>query len=282
MSAKILDGKALSKRLLKDLKKEVEQLKIEGLQPGLGIVMVGEDPASQVYVNSKLKKAKKIGIDAHLIQLKQEISEFQLLEEIEKLNSDPTIHGFIVQLPLPPHINQDKIIEAIDPKKDVDGFHPYNMGKLLMGNPSFIPATALGVMKLIQESSINISGKQALVVGRSNIVGKPVAALLLQQNATVTVAHSKTTNLPELVADADILVVSVGRPELIPGDWIKQGAVVIDVGINKLPNGRLTGDVEFSTASTKAGFITPVPGGVGPMTVTMLLANTVEAIRRFA
>ena len=281
MSAKILDGKALSKRLLKDLKKEVEELRVKGVQPGLGIVMVGEDPASQVYVNSKLKKAKKIGIEPRLIQLKQDVNESQLLEEIERLNADSTIHGFIVQLPLPSHIDQDKIIEAIDPKKDVDGFHPYNMGRLLMGNPDFIPATALGVMRLIEESGVEMQGKQALVVGRSNIVGKPVAALLLQQNATVTVAHSKTRNLPELVKKADILVVSVGRPELIPGDWIKQGAVVIDVGINRLHDGRLTGDVEFSTASTRAGFITPVPGGVGPMTVTMLLANTVQAIRRF-
>lgn len=275
--AKILDGKAVSARIKEELKQEVESLKNKGIVPGLAVIIVGDDPASRVYVNSKKKACAEIGIYSEEYALPADTKEEELLALIEKLNNKDDISGILCQLPLPKGLDEKKVINAISPEKDVDAFHPVNVGKIMIGDYDFLPCTPAGVMELIKESGIDVAGKECVVVGRSNIVGKPQAMLLLHQNGTVTICHSKTKDLKEACLRADILVAAVGVPELIKGDMVKEGAVVIDVGMNRLENKKLVGDVEFSTASEKAAAITPVPGGVGPMTIAMLMKNTVRA-----
>lgn len=275
--AKIIDGKMVSQRIKEELAKEVEGLKEKGINPGLAVIIVGNDPASRVYVNNKKNACGQIGIYSEEYALPEETSEEELLSLIEKLNNDKKINGILVQLPVPKHINEETIINAINPKKDVDAFHPVNVGKIMVGNYDFVPCTPAGVMELIKESGIEIEGKECVVVGRSNIVGKPQAMLLLHKNATVTICHSRTKNLSEKTKNADILIAAVGKPNFITGDMIKPGAVVIDVGINRVEDKKLVGDVEFESASKVADAITPVPGGVGPMTIAMLMKNTVKA-----
>lgn len=281
--AKILDGKAVSQRVKDDLKKETEKfVKDNGFAPGLAVVIVGNDPASRVYVNSKKRACEEIGYYSEEHALCESTTEDELLNLVERLNNDDKIHGILVQLPLPKHINEETIINAINPKKDVDAFHPVNVGKIMIGNFDFLPCTPAGVMELIKESGISLEGKNCVVIGRSNIVGKPQAMLLLHKNATVTICHSKTKNLKEIAQTADVLVVAVGRAQMITGDYIKEGAVVIDVGMNRLENKKLVGDVDFESASKKASYITPVPGGVGPMTIAMLMKNTLTAAKKSA
>lgn len=275
--AKILDGKAVSQRIKEGLKTEVENLKGEGINPGLAVIIVGDDPASKVYVNNKKKACAEIGVYSEEYALPAETTQEELLKLIEKLNNQENISGILVQLPVPKHIDEETIINAINPKKDVDAFHPVNVGKIMVGNYDFVPCTPAGVMELIKESGIDVCGKECVIVGRSNIVGKPQAMLLLHANGTVTVCHSKTKNLKEVTKRADILVAAVGIPEMITGDMIKEGAVVIDVGINRIAPKKLVGDVHFESAEKVAGAITPVPGGVGPMTIAMLMRNTVKA-----
>lgn len=275
--AKILDGKAVSQRIKEGLKKEVEELKAKGIVPGLAVIIVGDDPASRIYVNSKKKACAEIGIYSEEYALSATTSEEELLELIDKLNNKADICGILCQLPLPKHLDEKRVINAISPKKDVDAFHPVNVGKIMIGDYDFLPCTPAGVMELVAESGIEVSGKECVVVGRSNIVGKPQAMLLLHKNGTVTICHSKTKNLAEACRRADILVAAVGVPELITGDMVKEGAVVIDVGMNRLENKKLVGDVHFESAEKKAAAITPVPGGVGPMTIAMLMKNTVKA-----
>lgn len=275
--AQILSGKEVSARIKGELAKEVEKLKAEGIFPGLAVVIVGDDPASRVYVNNKKKACEALGIYSEEYALGADTSEDELLELIDKLNNKSDISGVLVQLPLPEQINEERIINAIDPKKDVDAFHPVNVGKIMVGNYDFVPCTPAGVMELIKESGIDIAGKECVVIGRSNIVGKPQAMLLLHQNGTVTICHSKTKNLKETVKRADIVVAAVGRPNFVTGDMIKEGAVVIDVGINRIAEKKLVGDVDFESVEKVAGAITPVPGGVGPMTIAMLMRNTVRA-----
>lgn len=277
MSAKILSGKEVSARIKAELKNEADKLKANGIMPGLAVVIVGDDPASRVYVNNKKKACEELGILSEEYALSAETKEEELLALIDKLNADKKISGILVQLPLPKGIDEEKVINRINPKKDVDAFHPANVGKIMIGNYDFVPCTPAGVMELIKESGIDISGKECVIVGRSNIVGKPMSMLLLHQNGTVTVCHSKTKDLKEVTKRADILVVAVGRPEFITGDMIKEGAVVIDVGINRLENKKLVGDVHFESAEKVASAITPVPGGVGPMTIAMLMKNTLKA-----
>ena len=248
-----------------------------GITPGLAVVIVGSNPASLVYVRNKGKACAEVGINSIEIALPEDVSEAELLERIEALNADPTVHGILVQLPLPAHINQDAIIEAISPKKDVDAFHPENVGRIMIGNYSLLPCTPAGVIDLLDYYNISVSGKKCVVLGRSNIVGKPMAHLLLERNGTVTVCHSRTQNLEDEIKSADILVVAIGRAEFVKGHMIKPGAVVIDVGINRCEDGKLRGDVEYATAFDVASYITPVPGGVGPMTITTLLKNTLIA-----
>lgn len=280
MAARIIDGKAVSKKIRQQLTEDVAKFKSEtGITPGLAVVLVGEDPASQTYVRSKEKSTIKTGMYSEVHRLSGGSSEAQLLDLVEQLNKDKKIHGILVQLPLPRHIDELKVLNAIDPRKDVDGFHPINAGNLLIGQESFIPCTPHGIMKLLADDGVSLKGKHAVVVGRSNIVGKPVALLLLQEHATVTVCHSRTADLGAITRQADVLVVAVGRPNSITGDMIKPGAVVIDVGINRVDD-KLVGDVDFEGAQTVAGSITPVPGGVGPMTITMLLENTLVAAQR--
>ncbi|MBE7027595.1 MAG: bifunctional methylenetetrahydrofolate dehydrogenase/methenyltetrahydrofolate cyclohydrolase FolD [Ruminococcaceae bacterium] len=275
--AKILDGKMVSQRIKDELKAEVSEMKAKGITAGLAVIIVGDDPASRVYVNAKKKACAEIGIYSEEYALSGETSQQELLELIEKLNKKDDISGILCQLPLPKHIDEKAVIDAIAPNKDVDAFHPVNVGKIMIGDYDFLPCTPAGVMELIKESGIEIKGKECVVVGRSNIVGKPMTMLLLHEHGTVTVCHSKTRDLREVTRRADILVAAVGVPELIRGDMIKDGAVVIDVGMNRLPDKRLVGDVCFSEASEKALAITPVPGGVGPMTIAMLMKNTVKA-----
>ena len=275
--AKLLMGKEVSARIKQELKSEVEVLKEHGITPGLAVVIVGDDPASRVYVNNKKKACAECGIYSEEYALPEETTQEELLSLIDTLNKKSDISGILVQLPVPKHIDETTIINAIDPKKDVDAFHPINVGKIMVGNFDFVPCTPAGVMELIKESGIEISGKECVVVGRSNIVGKPQAMLLLHQNGTVTICHSRTKDLKEHTKKADILVVAVGIPNFVTGDMIKEGAVVIDVGINRLENKKLCGDVEFEGAEKVAGAITPVPGGVGPMTIAMLMKNTVKA-----
>lgn len=275
--AKILDGKMVSQRIKDELAQEVIELKAKGINPGLAVIIVGDDPASRVYVNNKKKACEQIGVYSEEYALPEETTEEELLELIEKLNNDKKINGILVQLPVPKHINEETIINAIKPEKDVDAFHPVNVGKIMVGNFDFVPCTPAGVMELIKESGISVEGKECVIVGRSNIVGKPQAMLLLHQNGTVTICHSRTKNLKEKTLQADILVAAVGIPEFIKGDMIKPGAVVIDVGINRVADKKLVGDVEFESAEKVASAITPVPGGVGPMTIAMLMKNTVKA-----
>lgn len=278
--AKILDGKAVSQRVKNALKDETEKfVEKYGIKPGLAVVIVGDDPASRVYVNSKKKACAEIGYYSEEHALPESTTEGELLSLVEKLNGDEKIHGILVQLPLPKHIDEEKIINAINPKKDVDAFHPVNVGKIMIGNFDFLPCTPAGVMELINEAGIDLTGKNCVVVGRSNIVGKPQAMLLLHKNATVTICHSKTKNIKEITKNADVLVAAVGRAQMFDGDYIKDGAVVIDVGMNRLENKKLVGDVDFESAAKKASCITPVPGGVGPMTIAMLMKNTLTAAK---
>lgn len=278
--ANLIDGKAIAAKIRNQLTAEVAELKVKGVTPGLAVVLVGEDPASKVYVSMKEKACQDIGIFSDEYKLPAETTEAELLNLIEQLNCNLRIHGILVQLPLPKQINTEKILEAISPHKDVDGFHPYNVGRLVVGKPLFQPCTPYGVMVMLKETGIDLSGKEVVVVGRSNIVGKPVAIMCLAQNATVTICHSKTKDLAQKVANADVVIAAVGIPEMIKGAWIKPGAVVIDVGVNRVGDKKLVGDVEFGPAAERASAITPVPGGVGPMTITMLLQNTVESARR--
>lgn len=278
--AKILDGKAVSQRVKNALKDETEKfIEKYGIKPGLAVVIVGDDPASRVYVNSKKKACAEIGYYSEEHALPESTTEDELLSLVEKLNGDEKIHGILVQLPLPKHIDEEKIINAINPKKDVDAFHPVNVGKIMIGNFDFLPCTPAGVMELIDDAGIDLTGKNCVVVGRSNIVGKPQAMLLLHKNATVTICHSKTKNIKEITKNADVLVAAVGRAQMFDGDYIKDGAVVIDVGMNRLENKKLVGDVDFESAEKKASYITPVPGGVGPMTIAMLMKNTLTAAK---
>jgi methylenetetrahydrofolate dehydrogenase (NADP+)/methenyltetrahydrofolate cyclohydrolase len=279
--AKVIDGKAIAAKIRGEISAEAAALKANGVVPGLAVVLVGEDAASKVYVSMKEKACADVGIFSDEYRLSPETEEVELLALIDKLNADPKIDGILVQLPLPRQINTDRVLEAISPAKDVDGFHPYNVGRLVIGKPLFQPCTPYGVMVMLQESGVELSGKEVVVVGRSNIVGKPVALMCLQQNATVTLCHSKTRNLAGKVGEADVVIAAVGVPEMIKGAWIKEGAVVIDVGVNRVGK-KLVGDVEYASASERASAITPVPGGVGPMTITMLLRNTLESAKRRA
>ncbi|PKN15938.1 MAG: bifunctional methylenetetrahydrofolate dehydrogenase/methenyltetrahydrofolate cyclohydrolase FolD [Deltaproteobacteria bacterium HGW-Deltaproteobacteria-23] len=278
--ATIIDGKAIAAKIRAELKVSVAELATKGVVPGLAVVLVGEDPASKVYVSMKEKACADVGIFSDEHKLSAETSEQELLELIANLNADPRIHGILVQLPLPKQINTEKVLEAISPDKDVDGFHPYNVGRLMVGKPTFQPCTPYGVMVMLKEIGFDLTGKNVVVVGRSNIVGKPVALMCLQQHATVTICHSRTKNLSEVVRGADVVIAAVGVPEMIKGDWIKEGAVVIDVGVNRVGEKKLVGDVEYAAAAELASAITPVPGGVGPMTITMLLYNTVESAKK--
>jgi methylenetetrahydrofolate dehydrogenase (NADP+)/methenyltetrahydrofolate cyclohydrolase len=280
MAAKILDGKALAARIRAGLAEEAKGLAARGVQPGLAVVLVGEDPASQIYVRNKTKACAEAGFRAFDHKLPADTSEAALLDLVRKLNTDPAVDGILVQLPLPKQIDSNKVLLAISPAKDVDGFHPDNLGRLLMGKPRFIACTPYGVIKLIEEAGVSMAGANAVVIGRSNIVGKPVAVLLTARDATVTLCHSKTRDLAGVVRAADIVVAAIGKAEMVRGDWIKPGATVIDVGTNRLDSGKLVGDVEFAAAAERAGAITPVPGGVGPMTITMLLANTLESAKQ--
>ena len=282
MTARIIDGKAIAQEVRNEWKIHANSLKARGITPGLAVIIVGEDPASKVYVANKVKACAELGLHSEHIELPADTSEADLLARIDALNHDPLIHGILVQLPVPKHIDSSKVLLAINPEKDVDGFHPVNVGALVTGNMRFAPCTPYGCMKLLEKSGVSIEGKHAVVVGRSNIVGKPMALLLLQANATVTICTSKTVDLAKHTRDADILVVATGRPKMISGDMIKPGAAVIDVGMNRQENGKLCGDVDFEAAREVAGWITPVPGGVGPMTITMLMANTIQAAGRAA
>ncbi len=280
MTAKIIDGKAIAQEVRAEWKQRADALKARGVTPGLAVIIVGEDPASKVYVANKVKACAELGLHSEHIALPADTSEATLLAKIAALNNDPKIHGILVQLPVPKHIDSAKVLEAISPDKDVDGFHPMNVGALVTGNMRFAPCTPYGAMKLLEKSGVAIEGKHAVIVGRSNIVGKPMALLLLQANATVTICTSKTADLAKHTRDADILVVAIGKPKMVTGSMIKPGAAVIDVGINRLPDGKLCGDVDFDSAKEIAGWITPVPGGVGPMTIAMLVANTVQSAER--
>jgi methylenetetrahydrofolate dehydrogenase (NADP+) / methenyltetrahydrofolate cyclohydrolase len=283
MAADLIDGKAIGAAVRAEIKDRVGEFSARtGIKPNLVTVLVGDDPASRIYVRNKGKACHEAGMLSQQIDLPATLPENDLLALVAELNADPAVHGILVQLPLPDHINESRVIEAISPDKDVDGFHPVNAGRLLSGGPCFVPCTPLGIMKMLDRESVSLKGKHAVVVGRSNIVGKPVALLLLARHATVTICHSRTKNLPSVVQSADVVVAAVGRAEMIRGDWISPGAVVIDVGINRLPDGKLVGDVAFEEAKEVAGKITPVPGGVGPMTITMLLHNTLEAADRQA
>lgn len=275
-----IDGKLVSAKVREDIKKEVSTIQEElGITPGLAVILVGNDPASAVYVRNKKRACEETGMYSRVITLPEETDEQELLSLLNSLNKDNSIHGILVQLPLPRHISEEKVIAAIDPRKDVDAFHVTNVGKIMLGNPEFLPCTPAGVMELLHYYDIEVTGRDCVVVGRSNIVGKPQAMLLLGENGTVTICHSRTKDLSEKTKQADILVVAVGRPNFITGEMIKPGATVIDVGINRLPDGKLCGDVEFESAEPVAGAITPVPGGVGPMTITMLLKNTLRAAK---
>lgn len=282
MPAKILDGKALAARIRAGLAEEASRLGARGARPGLAVVLVGDDPASQIYVRNKTKACDEAGFRTFDHKLPADTSEDRVVALVRELGQTREVDGILVQLPLPAPIDSRKVLLTVDPAKDVDGFHPDNLGRLLMGEPRFVACTPFGIMRLIEEAGVEVRGANAVVVGRSNIVGKPVAALLTNADATVTLCHSKTRDLPAVVRGADILVAAIGRAELVRGDWIKQGATVIDVGMNRLPSGKLVGDVEFAAAAERAGAITPVPGGVGPMTIAMLLANTLASARRRA
>ena len=276
MSAKILDGKKISAEIRLSIKEEVKKLKERSISPTLAVVLIGDDPASKVYVGQKEKGCEEAGIISRKYALPSETTQDELLSLVKNLNDDNAVHGILVQFPLPKHLSETAVLAAIHPDKDVDGFHALNVGRLFSGLPCFESCTPKGVITLIERTGIPIEGKNAVVIGRSNIVGKPVAAMLLARNATVTITHSKTSNLPEVVRQADIVVAAIGKPRFVTADMIKEGALVIDVGINRLPEG-LVGDVDYEAVSKKASWITPVPGGVGPMTIAMLLQNTLKA-----
>lgn len=283
MPAQWIDGKSIAQKIRTGIAADVIALKKDqGIVPGLAVVLVGNNEASKVYVRNKEAACRQAGFHAEQHDLPESTTEAELLRLIRKLNRDSKIHGILVQLPLPKQINEPGILEEIDPKKDADGFHPLNMGYLLMGKPTVIPCTPLGIIKLLEAIGYTLEGKEAIVVGRSNIVGKPTALLLMQQNATVTIAHSRTKYLSDKIGSADVVIAALGKPNLIKGEWIKKGAVVIDVGINRNKEGKLTGDVEFEKAAERAAHITPVPGGVGPMTIAMLLWNTLQAAKNIS
>ena len=283
MAARLIDGKALAQTVRDRIAAETKDLQAKtGVRPGLATILVGEDPASALYVRSKQKACEAAGIYIEDFKLPATTSQAELLTLVEKMNHDPNIHGILVQLPLPKQIDTKVILNAVDPMKDADGFHPYNLGKLVEGNPVFEACTPKGIIAMIDSTGVAIEGKRAVVVGRSNIVGKPVALMLLHRHATVTVCHSKTKDLPAVCREADILVVAIGKAKFVTADMVKEGAVVIDVGTNRLADGKFVGDVDFEPVSHKAGWISPVPGGVGPMTITMLLANTLESAKRTA
>lgn len=275
--ANIIDGKAVSAQVKENIRVETEKLKAQGVEIGLAVVIVGNDPASQVYVRNKEKACETVGFNSFKYALPEETTEEELLALVDKLNNDDKVDGILVQLPLPKHLDDKIIINNIRPDKDVDAFHPVNVGKIMIGEYSFLPCTPAGVMELIKSTGTDITGKQCVVIGRSNIVGKPMAMLLLHKNGTVTICHSKTKDLAQVCAQADILVAAVGRAKMVTAEYVKEGAVVIDVGMNRDENGKLCGDVDFESVKDKAGFITPVPGGVGPMTIAMLMQNTLTA-----
>src|SRR5690625_47809 len=279
MTAQIINGKELAYKLRMEMKEEVGQLKNNGITPHLTVILVGDNPASKSYVNGKKRASSETNISSEIVELPVETTEEELLHVIEKLNNDQKVHGILVQLPLPDHIQEQHVIEAIRPEKDVDGFHPINIGRMMTGQDTLLPCTPYGIIKMLQENKIEIEGKHAVIIGRSNIVGKPVGQLLLNENATVTYCHSRTKDLKSITNQADILIVAIGIPHAVSADHVKSGAVVIDVGINRLEDGTLTGDVDFDSASTKASYITPVPKGVGPMTIAMLLENTIKAAK---
>lgn len=280
LMGEIIDGKKLAKEIQEKVTREVAELVKEAKQPGLAVVLVGDNQASRTYVRNKQKRTEEAGMKSVLIELPENVTEEKLLSVVEELNEDKTIHGILVQLPLPEHISEEKVIDTISFDKDVDGFHPVNVGNLFIGKDSFVPCTPAGIIELIKSTGTQIEGKRAVVIGRSNIVGKPVAQLLLNENATVTIAHSRTKDLPQVAKEADILVVATGLAKFVKKDYIKPGAIVIDVGMDRDENNKLCGDVDFDDVVQEAGFITPVPGGVGPMTITMLLANTLKAAKR--
>ena len=276
----VIDGNKIAQEVRHQVLKETLDFKGKtGIVPGLAVILVGDDPASLIYFGRKARACEEVGFFSREYKLSADTSEAKLLNTIRELNADKAIHGILVQLPLPKQISADKIIAAIDPKKDVDGFHPYNVGGLVAGNPLFIPCTPRGIIELISRTGIELSGKDAVVVGRSNIVGKPIALLLLAQHATVTICHSRTKDLPAVTSRADILIAAVGKAAMIKANMVKDGAIVIDVGVNRLENGKLAGDVAFNEVAQKASYITPVPGGVGPMTIAMLMKNTLDAAR---
>jgi methylenetetrahydrofolate dehydrogenase (NADP+) / methenyltetrahydrofolate cyclohydrolase len=277
MSSALISGKEIGQEIRNELTERINTLKNQDITPGLAVILVGNNSASRTYVSNKQKTCEALGMHSRLLSFESDLSENELVEAIQSLNQDPEIHGILVQLPLPKQITESKVLAAISPGKDVDGFHPINVGKMMLGQETFLPCTPYGVMKLLEYSGIEIAGKHAVVIGRSHIVGKPMGQLLLQKDATVTYAHSKTPNLKEITLQADILVVAVGRTKMITSDYVKDGAVVIDVGMNRDENNRLCGDVDFESVKDKASYITPVPGGVGPMTITMLMVNTVQS-----
>ncbi len=278
--ANIIDGKAISKAIRAEIKEEAEQFYTEhGFRPGLAVIIVGEDPASRVYVRNKRLACEEVGFYSEAYELPAETTQEELNALVDKLNADQKIHGILCQLPLPKHLDENEVILRIDPDKDVDAFHPVNVGRIMIGDYAFLPCTPAGVMALLERSGIEISGKECVVVGRSNIVGKPQAMLLLHANGTVTVCHSRTKNLAEVCRRADILVAAIGKADFFTGDMVKEGSVVIDVGMNRRADGKLTGDVDFASVAPKASYITPVPGGVGPMTITMLMKNTMTAAK---
>jgi len=277
MAAILLNGNDLARRLKLKMKQEVDAMKANGILPGLAVVIVGNNPASRSYVTMKERDCGEVGIRSFEYALPEETAEVDLLGLIDQLNADPNVHGILIQLPVPAHISEARVLERINPAKDADAFHPQSAGRILIGNQTFLPCTPAGVMEMLKDAGIEVAGKDCVVVGRSNIVGKPMALLLLQANGTVTVCHSKTKNLKEVCARADILVAAIGRAKMIDASYVKEGAVVIDVGINRDENGKMVGDVDFDSVVGKASFLTPVPGGVGPMTRAMLLANTLKA-----
>lgn len=292
MPTQIIDGKSISSQIRNELKDEVKRLTDKGFQPGLAVILVGENPASQVYVGSKEKSCIELGIHSEAYRLPVDTSEEEILSLIDKLNKKKEIDGILVQLPLPEHINEEKILLKIDPDKDVDGFHPVNVGRMVIGNPRFLPCTPWGIQELLIRTNVDPSGKHVVVIGRSNIVGKPVACILIQKakgaNATVTICHSRTKNIEEITRQADILIAAIGQPKYVKADMVKEGAVVIDVGVNRIPDAskksgtRLVGDVDFDAVKEKTSAITPVPGGVGPMTIAMLMMNTVKSTKHRA
>ncbi|HEX6319972.1 MAG TPA: bifunctional methylenetetrahydrofolate dehydrogenase/methenyltetrahydrofolate cyclohydrolase FolD [Burkholderiales bacterium] len=280
MAARLLDGKSLAAQVRAGVKQRVARLAQRGIRPGLAVILAGDDPASKVYVRNKVRACEETGVRSSLLQFDNHVSEAALLDAVDSLNEDAAVHGILVQLPLPKHLDALRVLDAVSPAKDVDGFHDANLGALLAGKPGLVPCTPAGVMRLLEHAGVQVSGRRAVVIGRSNIVGKPLSLLLLQKDATVTVCHSKTLELENIARQADILVAAIGRPKLVGAAMVKPGACVVDVGINRLPDGTLAGDVDFHAVQEVAGWITPVPGGVGPMTIAMLLENCLYAAER--